>query len=331
MVDYKRAREIATRLELDEEQINKYSEGIEKSFVQSPLIFVDDALKHLRNKDEKPGGRLPWDIDFRILPNTLTIWAGMNGHGKSLIVQQVMLYLMTGDYSTRDEKVLFWSPELAPIYQLERLARQITGDIYPNPEDAEEAWCWLNEKMWIYTREIDCGAKQLIAAARYAQEELGVTQFVIDSLMKVNLGSEQRNIYLAQKNFANILANVCRDTGLCIHLVAHVRKPDDETKRCSKYDIKGASELTDLVDAGFMVHRNKTEEKSREGGNTPAAPQAALECFKNRHGGFEPMCGLDYGEQSMRFHDYGREEQDFYEKYIGEKSTPFDGAFNENQ
>ena len=319
MVDFKRAREIATRLELDETQVNKYSEGIEKSFVQSPLIFVDDALEHLKNKDAKPGGKLPWDIDFRILPNTLTIWAGMNGHGKSLIVQQVMLYLMTGDYSTRDEKVLFWSPELAPVYQLERFARQITGDIYPNAEDAEEAWCWLNEKMWIYTREIDCGAKQLIAAARYAQEELGVTQFVIDSLMKVNLGSEQRNIYLAQKNFANILANVCRDTGLCIHLVAHVRKPDDETKRCSKYDIKGASELTDLVDAGFMVHRNKTEEKSRESGNPPASPQAALECFKNRHGGFEPMCGLDYGEQSMRFHDYGREEQGFY------------GAFDENK
>ena len=46
MVDYKRAKEIATRLELDEEQVNKYSEGIEKSFVQSPLIFVDDALEH---------------------------------------------------------------------------------------------------------------------------------------------------------------------------------------------------------------------------------------------------------------------------------------------
>ena len=330
-MDRRRAQQIAEKLELDDSVISKYAEATENSFVQSPLVFLDEALEHLSNRDNKPGGRLPWDIDFRILPNTLTIWAGMNGHGKSLVVQQVMLYLMTGDYSTREEKVLFWSPELAPVYQLERLARQITGNIYPDPKDAEEAWCWLNNRMWIYTREVDCGAKQLIAAARYAQEELGVTQFVIDSLMKVNLGSEQRNIYLAQKNFANTLANVCRDTGLCIHLVAHVRKPDDESKRGSKYDIKGASELTDLVDAGFMVHRNKTEEKLRESGSAPGAPQAALECFKNRHGGFEPMCGLDYGDQSMRFHDYGQSTHNFYEQYVGEKSTPFDGiSLNEN-
>ena len=43
------------------------------------------------------------------------------------------------------------------------------------------------------------------------------------------------------------------------------------------------------------------------------------------------MCGLDYGEQSMRFHDYGGSEHEFYEKYVGQKSTPFDGALHENE
>ena len=317
-----RVKEIAKALELDDSQIHKYLKGDEKSYVQSPLEFFDVAIEHLQNRGKNPGGILPWDIDFNILPHTLTIWAGMNGHGKSLIVQQVMLYLMTGDYSSREEKVLMWSPELAPVYQLERLARQIVGDPYPDPEEAEEAWCWLNNKLWLYTREIDCGPEQLIAAARYAQEELGVTQFVIDSLMKVNLGSQERNIYLAQKNFANVLANVCRDTGICIHLVAHVRKPENELKRVSKYDIKGASELTELVDAGFMVHRNKTEEKAREEGNTPKEPLAALECFKNRHGGHEPSCGLEYEHDGMTFFDHDTKKENFYEKYIGQKKSP---------
>ena len=319
----KRYNEMAKALELDNFKVEEYLKGDEKSYVQSPLEFADVALHHLQNRNEKPGGRLPWDIDFRILPHTFTIWAGMNGHGKSLIVQQVMLHLMTGDYSSREEKILIWSPEMAPVYQMERMARQITGDAFPDPTDAEEAWCWLNNRMWMYTREVDCGPDQLIAAARYAQEELGVTQFVIDSLMKVNLGSNERNLYLAQKNFANVLANVCRDTGICIHLVAHVRKPENEAKRVSKYDIKGASELTDLVDAGFMVHRNKKEEREREAGNQPNEPLAALECFKNRHGGHEPSCGLEYEDQGMTFFDHGATSGKFYEKYIGQKKTPF--------
>ena len=318
-----RIKEIAKALELDDSQIQKYLKGDEKSYVQSPLEFFDVAVDHLQNTSDKPGGRLPWEIDFRILPHTLTIWAGMNGHGKSLIVQQVMLHLMTGDYSSREEKVLMWSPELPPVYQLERFARQITGDPYPDITDAEEAWCWLNNKLWLYTREIDCGPEQLIAAARYAQEELGVTQFVIDSLMKVNLGAQERNLYLAQKNFANVLANVCRDTGICIHLVAHVRKPENEDKRASKYDIKGASELTDLVDAGFMVHRNKREERERSEGSDPKEPLAALECFKNRHGGFEPSCGLEYEHNGMTFFNHGQERGEFFEKYVGQKKTPF--------
>ena len=145
----KRMKEIAKTLELDDSQIHKYLKGDEKSYVQSPLEFFDIAIDHLKNRGKNPGGILPWDIDFNILPHTLTIWAGMNGHGKSLIVQQVMLYLMTGDYSSREEKVLMWSPELAPVYQLERLARQIVGDPYPDPAEAEEAWCWLNNRLWL--------------------------------------------------------------------------------------------------------------------------------------------------------------------------------------
>ena len=118
-------KEIAKTLELDDSQIHKYLKGDEKSYVQSPLEFFDIAIDHLKNRGKNPGGILPWDIDFNILPHTLTIWAGMNGHGKSLIVQQVMLYLMTGDYSSREEKVLMWSPELAPVYQLERHLQEL--------------------------------------------------------------------------------------------------------------------------------------------------------------------------------------------------------------
>jgi hypothetical protein len=52
-------------------------------------------------------------------------------------------------------------------------------------------------------------------------------------------------------------------------------------------------------------------------------PLAALECFKNRHGGFEPSCGLEYEHNGMTFFDHGAKRGEFYEKYVGQKKTPF--------
>ena len=62
----KRYNEMAKALELDNFKVEEYLKGDEKSYVQSPLEFADVALHHLQNRNEKPGGRLPWEIDFRI-------------------------------------------------------------------------------------------------------------------------------------------------------------------------------------------------------------------------------------------------------------------------
>ena len=90
--------------DIDSHHVETESWGDLAQYIEDEVLRFQ-AIDHLKNRGKNPGGILPWDIDFNILPHTLTIWAGMNGHGKSLIVQQVMLYLMTGDYSTREEKV----------------------------------------------------------------------------------------------------------------------------------------------------------------------------------------------------------------------------------
>ncbi len=53
--------------------------------VFSPNNFREETLQWIENRNNKSGCRIPclMETDLRILPGTLAVWAGVNGHGKS--------------------------------------------------------------------------------------------------------------------------------------------------------------------------------------------------------------------------------------------------------
>ena len=69
-------------------------------------------------------------------------------------------------------------------------------------------------------------------------------------------------LHLTQKNFVRTLKESARITGIHVHLVAHMRKGENETRIGDKMDIKGSGEITDLADYAFIVFKNV--EKHRE-------------------------------------------------------------------
>ena len=65
-----------------------------------------------------------------------------------------------------------------------------------------------------------------------------------------------------QKDFVDALCTIAQDTGLHIHLVCHMRKGENEDAARLKFDIKGAGEITDLVD-NILIWKNMRASRKR--------------------------------------------------------------------
>jgi twinkle protein len=263
--------------------------------VFSPAHFEEETLAWIQNRNNRSGCRLPLNPshrceDFRIIPGSLAIWAGVNGHGKSALLQQFCLWWADGKYTYKDEKVLFWSPEMAFHVQIERMVKQALGVGEPTIEAARYIMHYLEDKIFIYGKEEHVKAMEIIALARWASAN-GFTQLVIDSLMMVDLQTDQANLNLGQKNFVRMLKEAARSTGLHIHLVAHMRKGESENRMGDKMDIKGSGEITDLADYAFIIHKNvdkinglNKEDVSKEVKEEwERQPDGYINCVKNRY------------------------------------------------
>ena len=86
-------------------------------------------------------------------------------------------------------------------------------------------------------------------------------------------------------------------------LVCHIRKGEKESRTPDKFDIKGAGEITDLVDNVFIVHRNKDKERKIEAKQTvdELVPDAVILVEKQRHGGWEGTISLYFHKSSQQF------------------------------
>ena len=244
------------------------------------------------------------DTDLRIIPGTLSVWAGINGHGKSALIQQFCLWWADGKYTDKEEKVLFWSPEMAIHVQIERMVKQSLGVGEPTTQAASYVMDYLEGKVYIYGKEEHVRATEIIALARWAAANQ-FTHLVIDSLMMIDLQTDQANLNLGQKNFIRMLKEAARTTGLHIHLVAHMRKGENEHKRPDKMDVKGCGEITDLTDYAFSIWKHLQKQKMLQENPEDEVwlrkPDGYLECLKNRYDPEHPVIPLWFSGKPFSF------------------------------
>jgi len=274
--------------------------------VFSPNNFREETLEWIENRNNKYGCRLPClkTTDFRIIPGTLSVWAGVNGHGKSALVQQFCLWWAAGKFTDKPEKVLFWSPEMAFHVQIERMVKQALGVGDPTVEAASYIMDYLEGKVFIYGKEEHVRVMEIIALSRWAADN-GFTHLVIDSLMMVDLQTDKSNLNLAQKNFVRMLKETARSTLLHIHLVAHMRKGESETRMGDKMDVKGSGEITDMADYAFLIWKDvKKQEKlytDPDDEEWLRKPDGFLQCVKNRYDPDHPTLPLWFSGAPFSF------------------------------
>lgn len=260
--------------------------------------WIQDVIDDFWKPDTTPRVRLPWlktHGDFNMRASEVTLWAGINGHGKSQIVGQAILGLCA-----QGQKVGLASLEMAPRRTLGRMARQAYGADQPPADYLRRFGAWTDGKLWIYDHVGSSNPKTIAALIRYAVEKFGVQHFIVDNLMKVVKGEDDYN---AQKDFVETLCVIARDTGCHIHLVLHIKKLKSETDVPNKFDIKGSGAISDLVDNVFMVWRNKAKENAMRMGEGYEAddPDCLLILDKQRHGETEGRYRFFFDHASMQY------------------------------
>lgn len=256
------------------------------------------------------GDALPWSKTMhtiRLRPGEVSVWPGINGHGKSLLTAHVAL-----DLIAQDRRVCIASLEMPPVKTLQRMARQAIGNSKPTDQIQVQFIDWLGRKLLIYDQHGRADPKFMLALMRYAALELKVRHFFLDSLMMVCRGEDDYN---GQKDFVTEVCAVAHDTGMHVHLIHHTRKLKDEDEVPGKFDAKGSGSITDQVDNVFTVWRNKRKEQERQNGNCDESkPDAVLVCDKQRHGEWEGWVRLWFDPESLA--------------YRGEERAPMTRGYN---
>jgi twinkle protein len=273
--------------------------------VKKASDYVDDLKDRLRVKTKVKISYLPWSgtqtcFEFRM--GEVTMWAGVNGHGKSAMTSQVALSLIG-----QQEKVCIASFEMKPATTLQRMSRMWIGFNPYTPEFQGDEGLkalddlydqfgeWTDGSLWLYDQTGTAEQDQIIGMARYCAKELGIRHIFIDNLAKCVAGEDDYN---GQKKFVDELTAVARDCHVHIHVVHHIKKLENEFKIPDKNDLKGSGAIADLCDNILIVYRNKLKEDdlksngefSKMGGD----PDQLVKCRKQRN--YE---GNDEGEPTI--------------------------------
>ncbi len=272
-------------------------------------VWLDEMQEELSSPVKKDEGVLmPWPKthnSFKFRPGEVTLYAGSNGGGKSLITGQVALGLVK-----QRQSICIASFEMKPKRTLYRMLRQFSGENIDFPKFMDKAKYigglldrfrgFSDGRVYLYDQQGTTNSSQVIAMARYCAVELGVKHVFIDSLMKCVAGEDDYN---AQKSFVDEITAVARDHHIHIHLIHHIRKLQSEEIQPNKNDIKGTGAIADQVDNVLLMWRNKKKEhKAQAGGSVDDKdPDAMLMCEKQRNGEAEDWFSLWYDKESQQF------------------------------
>ena len=264
------------------EPVSKFRNEIHKIFDSGVLSF---------------GDTLPWkktEDNFRLRPNEVTLWAGINGHGKSLVTSHVFAHLM------KTKRCLIASLEMPISRTCHRMFRQISGNASPPRAFRDQIIDWTDNRLWVYDQLDTVSSERILGMCIYAFTELKIEHIVIDSLMKCGIPNKDTE---KMQCFIDRLMWIAKTHGGHIHLVHHIRKGENEDTVPNKFDVKGAGEITDMVDNVCIVWKNKKKARQIEAGETVdnIIPDGLINIEKQRHGEWEGKIAVYIDQPSNQF------------------------------
>jgi len=258
----------------------------------SPDSFSNEIIQLIENPQALNGIQTAWEKLDSLLggwrESELTIWSGQNGSGKSTILNQQCLAFLK-----RGLGVCIASLEMTPARYLRWMLLQQTHKQFPSSDEVREALAWMSNDLYIINSTDSMEIDVLLDIFEYAARRYNVKQFVIDSLMRININGE--NKWDAQKEFVAKLLTFGKKFQVHIHLVAHARKLLSDDDKPDKTAVKGSGDITDLAHNVLVMWR-KPEKSNLE-------VDAILGVKKNRELGLLGSVGLFFDPQTKLFFD----------------------------
>lgn len=293
------------------EEIHKYFDDartLDPEELKPASVYVDQVIDEFYPPNGCEIGVLPpWEkargkILFR--PEELSVWTGINGHGKSQFLGQIILSAMK-----QGSRVCIASLEIKPKKLLMRLTRQTAGTARPAEGYIRAIHEWYEDKLWLFDLVGTTKADRLLEVFLYARQRYGIDVFVIDSFMKCGIDEED---FKSQKTFIEQICDFKNQHNCHVHVVVHPRKSNDETQIPSKLDCKGTGAITDLADNCFAVWRNKKKEETAQMQLTRIALNSdqskkleecdcVWRCDKQRNGDWEGKLGFWFDPASLQY------------------------------
>lgn len=244
------------------------------------------------------GVPLPWDgaEQFKMRPGEVTIWNGVNGHGKSMLLGHVVIHAA----ATSAQRCCIASFEMRAERTLARMVRQVVGKESPPQPSIRKAFDWFSQWLWFVDLVGTAKADRLLEVFEYAFRRYGTTSFVIDSLARCGINEGD---YAAEKAFIDKLCEFANRLNVHVHLVTHTRKQLDENKPTGKMDVKGTGGLADMAFNLMTVWRNKPKEEAKRTGDNSKDGQAdaLLICTKQRNHDWEGRVALWFDRGSYQY------------------------------
>lgn len=257
-----------------------------------PVSLVSKISDVLHGRGDRSGVPLLWATiadKVRIRRGKLSLWAGINHHGKTAMLKMLALHL-----AKAGEKVCIASLEESPEETMADMTNMAIPDIdVRESDDWIDTVCgWLSGKLWLYNQTRMMDPQRILALMAYAAQEKGCTHFILDSLMRTGLAQDD---YEGQRVFVNQLTNYGAQLKMGIHLVHHIVKVD-ESEIPGRESIRGGGAITDQADQVFIVWRDVNEEKLK------LDPDGMLVVAKNR--GIRPLNWI--GKLPLHMHRSGQ-------------------------
>ncbi|EJF98026.1 hypothetical protein MEI_00948 [Bartonella vinsonii subsp. arupensis Pm136co] len=286
-----------------------------KAAFSSAKSFAPEGLHHASDYKDKiiglfwptPEQHLGYTVPYPKLngklyfrPAELTLWSGASGAGKSQLLSDCIPH-----WISQKSRLCLASLEMKGEQSLRRLTKQTGGVEQPTREMIERILSFLDDGLLLYEHVGKSSVDRLLDVFDYCRARYGCDQFIIDSLMRLGICSDD---YAGQEQAVYKMVDWAVLNAVHIHLVAHARKGGLDKDIPGTEDIKGASEIGANAFNIITIWRNRSLEdkifaapRQEEKAELRKRPSVIMNIAKQRSGDFEGKIGLWFDQKTYRY------------------------------
>lgn len=205
-------------------------------------------------------------IDNRMMglkKGAVSVLSGLRGGSKSTWLTEIALNAVNQGHN-----VICYSGELTRKNFMKWMFLQAAGKdhvkkmnkgafYYVTDDDKEKIADWLGDRFLLYRNDYGNNFQELYARLETQIKEQKTDLVILDNLMALDIRDlDPGDKYSAQKIFLNYLISLAKRTLVHVLFVAHPRKANGFLRL---EDISGTNDIVQLVDNGFIIHRNNMD------------------------------------------------------------------------